>query len=293
MQAIKNSIVALVTPFKKGEIDELCIQNLAEWHVEQGTSAIVSVGTTGESPTLSHEEHERVVALVIEAVAGRIPVIAGVGSNATAETLRLAKHAQKVGADVGLVVTPYYNKPSQKGIIEHFQCIHDNTDLPIIIYNIPSRSVVDISLETMAILSEFPRIIGVKDATGIIERVSQQRHLCKKGFIQLSGEDITALAFNAHGGAGCISVTANVAPAICTQFQESMERGDFSKALEIQDKLVPLHQALFLEPNPAPVKYALSLIGKCSDEVRLPMIKVSPVVQEAIKKAMNHAGLLV
>ncbi|MCB1395759.1 MAG: 4-hydroxy-tetrahydrodipicolinate synthase, partial [Rhodobacteraceae bacterium] len=247
---------------------------------------------TGESPTLTHEEHEQVIEATVKAAAGRVPVIAGAGSNNTVEAIRFLKHAQKVGADAGLVVTPYYNKPTQAGLIAHYRALHDACDLPIIIYNIPGRSVIDMSPETMGELAKLPRIIGVKDATGKLERVSMQRETCGKDFVQLSGEDATALGFNAHGGVGCISVTANVAPKLCAQFQEATLAGDYAKALEFQDRLMPLHTAIFLEPGLVGAKYALSRLGKCRDEVRLPLVGLTDGVKKAIDAAMAHAGLL-
>ncbi|NRA99735.1 MAG: 4-hydroxy-tetrahydrodipicolinate synthase, partial [Rhodobacteraceae bacterium] len=245
----KGSMPALVTPFKDGAVDVDTLKSLVEWHIEEGSSAIVPVGTTGESPTLTHAEHELVVEEVVKAAAGRIPVIAGAGSNNTAEAMRLMQHAHKVGADAALVVTPYYNKPTQAGLIAHFTALHDCCDLPIIIYNIPPRSVIDMTPATMGELAKLPRIIGVKDATADITRVSHQRATCGADFVQLSGEDASALGFNAHGGVGCISVTANVAPRLCAEFQAATLEGDFAKALEYQDRLMPLHTAIFLEPG--------------------------------------------
>jgi 4-hydroxy-tetrahydrodipicolinate synthase len=288
----KGSMPALVTPFKNGELDVDTLKKLVEWHIEQGSHAIVPVGTTGESPTLSHEEHRQVIEIVVKTVAGRMPVIAGAGSNATAEGLGLIQHAERAGADAALIVTPYYNKPTQAGMIAHFKALHDCCTLPIIIYNIPGRSVVDMTPETMGELAKLPRIIGVKDATGKIERVSMQRATCGADFIQLSGEDATALGFNAHGGVGCISVTANVAPRLCAEFQEATLRGDYAKALEYQDRLMPLHEAIFIEPGLAGAKYGLSLLGLCSDEVRLPLLTLTDGTKARIKAAMQHAGLL-
>ena len=288
----KGSFPALVTPFKNGAVDLDALKQLVEWHIEQGTHGLVPVGTTGESPTLSHAEHRLVVEEVIKAVRGRIQVIAGAGSNNTAEGIELIQHAEKVGADAALVVTPYYNKPTQAGLIAHFTALHDACTLPIVIYNIPGRSVVDMSPETMGVLAKLPRIIGVKDATGKIERVSQQRAACGKNFIQLSGEDATALGFNAHGGVGCISVTANVAPKLCAEFQEATLKGDYAKALEYQDRLMPLHEAIFIEPGLAGAKYGLSLLGKCSDEVRLPLVGLTDGTKGKIRAAMEFAGIL-
>ena len=287
----KGSIPALVTPFKNGALDLDTLKKLVDWHVAEGSHGLVPVGTTGESPTLSHQEHGRVIEEVVKAAAGRIPVIAGAGSNNTAEGIDLIRHAEKVGANAALVVTPYYNKPTQRGLIAHFTALHDASALPIIIYNIPGRSVVDMSPETMAELARLPRIIGVKDATGKIERVSQQRALCGKDFIQLSGEDATALGFNAHGGVGCISVTANVAPRLCAEFQLATLRGDYAKALDYQDRLMPLHEAIFIEPGLAGAKYGLSRLGLCSEEVRLPLTGLLDTTRGRIDAAMRHAGL--
>ena len=289
---IKGSIPALVTPFKNGELDLDTLKKLVEWQIEQGSTGLVPVGTTGESPTLSHEEHETVVEEVVKAARGRVPVIAGAGSNNTVEGIRLIQHAQRVGADAALVVTPYYNKPTQAGMIAHYTALHDCCTLPIVIYNIPGRSVVDMTPETMGKLAQLPRIIGVKDATGKIERVSMQRASCGPEFIQLSGEDATALGFNAHGGVGCISVTANVAPKLCAEFQAATLAGDYRKALEYQDRLMPLHEAIFIEPGLAGAKYGLSLLGMCSEEVRLPLVGLTDGTKAKIKAAMEHAGIL-
>ncbi|PTQ74819.1 4-hydroxy-tetrahydrodipicolinate synthase [Celeribacter persicus] len=288
----KGSIPALVTPFKNGELDVDTLKRLVEWHIEQGSSGLVPVGTTGESPTLSHAEHQQVIEIVVETAAGRVPVIAGAGSNNTAEGLNLIKHAAKVGADAALVVTPYYNKPTQKGLIAHFTAMHDAAELPIVIYNIPGRSVIDMTTATMAELAKLPRIVGVKDATGDLSRVPKTRIACGPDFVQLSGEDATALGFNAHGGVGCISVTANVAPKLCAEMQAATEVGDYATALEITDRLMPLHLAIFLEPGVCGAKYAMSLLGLCSDEVRLPLTRLSDETKSAIKAAMEHAGLL-
>ena len=289
---ITGSIPALVTPFKNGALDLDTLKSLVDWHIAEGSTGLVPVGTTGESPTLSHDEHETVIEVVVKAAAGRVPVIAGAGSNNTVEGMRLIRHAAKVGADAALVVTPYYNKPTQAGLIAHYTALHDCSDLPIIIYNIPGRSVVDMSPETMGVLARLPRIIGVKDATGRIERVSQQRKSCGADFIQLSGEDATALGFNAHGGVGCISVTANVAPRLCAEFQAATLRGDYSAALQLQDRLMPLHEAIFLEPGLVGAKYGLSRLGRCGDEVRLPLVGLTDGVKAQIDAAMRHAGLL-
>jgi 4-hydroxy-tetrahydrodipicolinate synthase len=288
----KGSFPALVTPFKDGAVDLDALKKLVEWHIAQGTHGLVPVGTTGESPTLSHEEHRLVIEEVIKAAKGRVPVIAGAGSNNTVEGIELIRHAEKVGADAALVVTPYYNKPTQAGMIAHFTALHDACNLPIFIYNIPGRSVVDMTPETMGTLAKLPRIVGVKDATGKIERVSMQRASCGTDFIQLSGEDATALGFNAHGGVGCISVTANVAPRLCAEFQEATLKGDYAKALEYQDRLMPLHEAIFIEPGLAGAKYGLSLLGLCAEEVRLPLVTLTEGTKAKIKAAMEFAGLL-
>ncbi len=288
----QGSMPALVTPFKNGSVDVDALKALVEWQIESGSGGLVPVGTTGESPTLSHQEHEMVVEEVVKAAAGRVPVIAGAGSNNTDEGVRFIRHAQAVGADAALVVTPYYNKPTQDGLYLHFKAMHDAADLPIIIYNIPGRSAVDMSVDTMARLAELPRIVGVKDATADLSRVPKQRIACGKDFVQLSGEDATALGFNAHGGQGCISVTANVAPKLCAEMQAATLRGDYQTALEITDRLMPLHIAIFLEPGLAGAKYGLSLLGRCSNEIRLPLTEVSDPTKAAIKDAMVHAGLL-
>jgi 4-hydroxy-tetrahydrodipicolinate synthase len=288
----KGSFPALVTPFKDGELDLDTLKKLVEWHIDQGSQGLVPVGTTGESPTLSHREHELVIEEVVKAAAGRIPVIAGAGSNNTVEGVRLIQHAESVGADAALVVTPYYNKPTAAGLIAHFTALHDASNLPIVIYNIPGRSVIDMKPDTMGELAKLPRIIGVKDATGDIARVSQQRAACGADFVQMSGEDATALGFNAHGGVGCISVTANVAPKLCAEFQEATLAGDYAKALEYQDQLMPLHEAIFIEPGLAGAKYGLSMLGICSEEVRLPLVGLTDGTKAAIKAAMQHAGIL-
>ncbi len=288
----KGSLPALVTPFKDGKVDEKAFRAHVGWVIDEGSHGIVPVGTTGESPTLTHDEHKRVVEWAIEEARGRVPVMAGAGSNNTAEAIDFSRHAEKAGAQGLLHVTPYYNKPSQEGLYQHFKAIAQATSLPIFIYNIPPRSVVEMSVETMARLAEIPNIVGVKDATMKLDRVSAQRQACGKDFIQLSGEDGTALAHMAHGGHGCISVTANVAPRLCAEFQNACLAGNYAKALEIQDKLFPLHQALFVEPNPAPSKAALALLGRMSDEVRLPMVPASAATRETLKKALVHAGLM-
>ncbi len=288
----KGSMPALVTPFRNGKLDLATLKKLVEWHIAEGSAGLVPVGTTGESPTLSHAEHEKVVEEVVKAVAGRIPVIAGAGSNNTSESIRLAQHAQKVGADGVLVVTPYYNKPTQAGLIAHFQAVHDCCDLPIIIYNIPGRSVVDMLPATMGELSKLPRIVGVKDATGDLARVCDQRLTCGTDFIQLSGEDATAHGFNAQGGVGCISVTANVAPGMLSRMQAACTAGDYATALEIQDRLMPLHKAIFTEPGLVGVKYAMSQLDLCSDEVRLPLTGLTDATKAKVTDAMRYAGLM-
>ncbi|MBY6139688.1 4-hydroxy-tetrahydrodipicolinate synthase [Leisingera daeponensis] len=288
----KGSMPALVTPFSNGELDLDALKRLVEWQIAEGSTGLVPVGTTGESPTLSHEEHELVIAETVKAAAGRVPVIAGAGSNNTVEMIRFVEFAKKVGADAALVVTPYYNKPTQRGMVQHFQAAHDCAEIPIIIYNIPGRSVVDMTPATMGELAKLPRIIGVKDATGDLARVSQQRAACGKDFVQLSGEDATALGFNAHGGVGCISVTANVAPKLCAEFQAATLEGDYAKALEYQDRLMPLHEAIFIEPGLAGAKYGLSKLGMCNEEVRSPLTTLEDSTKAAIDAAMLHAGLL-
>lgn len=287
----KGSMPALITPFANGSVDFDALKHLVEWHVEQGSHGLVPVGTTGESPTLTHEEHDAVVATVVEVAAGRIPVIAGAGSNSTRETVRLVEHAKAAGADAALVVTPYYNKPTQRGLIAHFEAAAE-VGLPIVIYNIPPRSVIDMTPETMGVLAKTSNIVGVKDATADLSRVPQQRMTCGTDFIQLSGEDATALGFNAHGGVGCISVTANVAPKLCAEFQESTLKGDYATALSQLDRLMPLHQAIFMEPGLVGAKYGASLLGKCSDEVRRPLTGLEDGTKAAIKSAMVHAGLI-
>jgi 4-hydroxy-tetrahydrodipicolinate synthase len=288
----RGSFTALVTPFKNGAVDEKTFRELIDWQIAEGTSGLVPVGTTGESPTLSHEEHREVVEWCVEQAHGRVPVVAGAGSNSTAEAVELARHAESAGADAVLVVTPYYNKPTQEGLYQHFKAVNDAIGIPIIIYNIPSRSIVDMSVETMKRLYELENIAGVKDATANMTRVSQQRSTLGEDFNQLSGEDITALGFMAHGGHGCISVTANVAPRLCAEFQSACLKGDFTAALKLQDKLAPLHINLFVETSPAPIKYALSLIGKCANTLRLPMVAASEKAQVAVREAMVHAGLI-
>jgi 4-hydroxy-tetrahydrodipicolinate synthase len=287
----KGSITALITPFSDGKVDADAFQKLVEWQIDQGTHGLVPCGTTGESPTLTHDEHKHVVELCIEAAAGRVPVIAGTGSNATAEAVDLTKHAKRAGADGALVVTPYYNKPTQEGLYLHFKAINDAADIPIVIYNIPGRSVIDMTVDTMARLFKLANIVGVKDATANMARASQQREALGSDFIQLSGEDATALGFMAHGGHGCISVTANVTPALCAEFQLACLAGNFKQALKIQDRLMPLHDALFVESNPGPVKYAASRLGLCSGETRLPLAPIAPGSRKRVDDALAAVGL--
>jgi 4-hydroxy-tetrahydrodipicolinate synthase len=288
----RGSFTALATPFKNGEPDEGAFRALTSWQIAEGTHGLVPVGTTGESPTLSHDEHKRIVEWCIDEAKGRVPVIAGAGSNSTREAIELAEHAEKAGASGVLVVTPYYNKPTQEGMYQHFKAINDAIGIPIIIYNIPSRSVIDMSVETMARLFELKNITGVKDATANIVRVSQQRAAMGEDLNQLSGEDATVLGYMANGGHGCISVTSNVAPRLCSEFHVAWQKGDAATALRLHDKLMPLHLNLFMESNPGPVKYALSLLGKIEDSLRLPMVPVSEPTRVAVRKAMVHAGLI-
>lgn len=288
----RGSFTALVTPFKNGSVDEKAFRELVDWQIAEGTNGLVPVGTTGESPTLSHDEHKQVVEWCVDQARRRVPVVAGAGSNSTKEAIDLARHAEQAGADAVLVVTPYYNKPTQDGLYAHFKALNDAIGIPILIYNIPGRSVIDMSVETMARLFELKNIAGVKDATANVTRVSQQRAAMGEDFNQLSGEDITALGFMAHGGHGCISVTSNVAPRLCAEFQAACLRGDYAAALKLQDKLAPLHINLFIEANPQPVKYALSLLGKCANTLRLPMVPASEKAQVAVRQAMIHAGLI-
>ena len=288
----KGSMPALVSPFNNGALDLDTLKHIVDWQIDQGSNGLVPVGTTGESPTLSADEHEAVIETVVKTAAGRVPVIAGAGSNNTAEAVHFMQFAHKVGADAALVVTPYYNKPTQRGLIAHFTALHDCCDLPIFIYNIPGRSAVDMSAATMGELAKLPRIIGVKDATADMARVSEQRITCGTDFIQMSAEDASALGFNAHGGVGCISVTANVSPRLCSEFQAAMRAGDYAKALEYQDRLMPLHEAIFTEPGLVGAKYGLSLLGLCSEEVRSPLTGLEDGTKAAIKAAMQFAGIL-
>ncbi|WP_135077877.1 4-hydroxy-tetrahydrodipicolinate synthase [Terasakiella sp. SH-1] len=288
----QGSIPALITPFKNGKVDEQAFQDHVEWQIEQGSDALVPVGTTGESPTLSHDEHRRVVELCLEAAKGRVPVIAGTGSNNTAEAVSLQKHAKEAGANAGLVVTPYYNKPTQAGLIAHYKAIHDAVDLPIIIYNIPGRSVINMTTETMAELSKLKNIVGVKDATGDLTRPLDTYQACGGNFCQLSGEDATAVQFLSAGGHGCISVTANIAPKLCSDMQRAWREGDVQKAMEIQFQLLPVHNAMFCESSPGPVKYAAELMGRCSSETRLPLVEISDSSKETVRNALTGAGLI-
>src|SRR6202045_2658550 len=290
--SFRGSFTALVTPFSNGSVDEQAFRGMIDWQIAEGTDGLVPVGTTGESPTLSHDEHRHVVEWCVEQVKGRVPVIAGAGSNSTKGPIELARHAEECGATAVLVVTPYYNKPTQEGLYRHFKAINDAIGIPIIIYNIPPRSVIDMSVETMKRLFELNNIAGVKDATANVVRVSAQRAAMGLEFNQLSGEDASALGFMAHGGHGCISVTANLAPELCAELMEAVFKNDYSGALKLQDKLMPLHTALFIEANPAPAKYALSLLGKCADTVRLPMVPLPEKTRGAVREAMVHAGLI-
>ena len=288
----KGSFTALVTPFRDGAVDEKAFRDLVNWQIEEGSHGLVPVGTTGESPVLTHDEHKAVARMCVEEAKGRVPVIAGSGSNSTREAIDLTRAVETAGADAALVVTPYYNKPTQEGLYLHFKSINDAVGIPIIIYNIPSRSVVDMSVETMARLFELKNIVGVKDATGNVARVSQQRAAMGPDFNQLSGEDMTALAFNAAGGQGCISVTANIAPRLCAELQTATLNGDYAKANQIQDRLIPLHHAVFIEPGVAGAKAGLAALGRIKEDVRLPLLPVTEGARETIRKAMRHAGVL-
>jgi len=292
----KGSIVALITPFKDSNLDEESFVSIIHYHLKNGTNGLVPGGTTGESPTISHDEHRKIIEICVKESNGKIPVIAGTGSNSTGEAIALTKFSEKAGADAALVVTPYYNKPTQEGLYQHYKAINDNCGIPIIIYNIPPRSVVDMSVDTMARLFELKNIIGVKDATANLDRVTQQKNKMGDKFVQLSGEDGTALEFNLRGGNGCISVTANIAPKLCSEFQEaSLTKNNnnlISKAKQINEKLLPLHNSLFIESNPSAVKYGASLLGLCSEEVRLPLVKTTAPTKKIVKSAMNNVGLL-
>jgi len=290
---IQGSMPALVTPMRDGKVDEEAFRKLVSWQIEQGSHGLVPCGTTGESPTLSHDEHMRVVEICVQETAGRVPVIAGAGSNSTDEAIALTKHAKAVGADAVLHVTGYYNKPSQEGQYRHFMAIAEAVDIPILLYNIPARAIVEISVDTMARLAKHPNIIGVKDATANLMRPTRERAACGKSWRLISGEDGTALGYMAHGGHGCISVTANVAPKLCAEFQDACLRGAYDRARELQDKLMPLHDAMFCEPSPAPVKYAVSLLGLCTPEVRLPLVELTDAGRVQVKAAMQGVGLKV
>jgi 4-hydroxy-tetrahydrodipicolinate synthase len=291
MPPFHGSITALITPLSEGSVDEDAFRKLVEWQIDQGTHGLVPCGTTGESPTLNHDEHRRVIELCIEAAAGTVPVIAGTGSNSTAEAVELTRHAKAAGADGALVVTPYYNKPTQEGLYLHYEAVNAAADIPIVIYNIPGRSVVDMSVETMGRLFQLKNIVGVKDATANLARVSQQRAAMGHEFIQLSGEDATALGFMAHGGAGCISVTSNIAPALCSEFQLACLGGNYKRALELQDRLMPVHEALFVESNPGPVKYAAESLGLCGSSTRLPLAPISDATRKRVDAALEAADL--
>lgn len=288
----KGSITALITPFKNGLLDEEALRKLVEWQIAEGTHGLVPTGTTGESPTLNFDEHKRVIDVTIEVARGRVPVIAGTGSNSTDEAIELSQHAERSGADGLLIVNPYYNKPTQDGLYHHFKAINDKVGIPIIIYNIPSRTNVDMSVATMARIFELKNVVGVKDATANLARVSQQRAALGPDFIQLSGEDGTALGYMAHGGHGCISVSSNVAPKLCSQFQSACLQGNYQAALELNDRLTPLHRAMFLEPSPGGAKYGLSMLGKVKNELRLPMLPLTAAAEGEVRAAMQHAGLL-
>jgi 4-hydroxy-tetrahydrodipicolinate synthase len=289
----QGSIPALITPMSNGAVDEAAFRKFVGWQIKEGSHGLVPVGTTGESPTVTPAEHKRLIEICVEEARGKVPVIAGAGSNNTAEAIEYASHAKKAGADAALIVCPYYNKPTQEGLYQHYKAIAEAVDIPIFVYNVPGRTVVAMSVETLARLTkDCKNIVGTKDATADLTRPSRQRLMSGEGFIQLSGEDGTALGFNAHGGVGAISVTANVAPRMCADFQEATLRGDYKAALKLQDRLMPLHHALFVETNPGPIKYAVSLLGLCSPEARLPMVPVTDGAKKVIKDAMIHAGLL-
>jgi 4-hydroxy-tetrahydrodipicolinate synthase len=290
---LKGSFPALITPMKNGRIDEDAFRKFVDWQIKEGSHGLVPVGTTGESPTVTPEEHKRVIEITIEVAGGRVPVIAGTGSNNTEEAIEYTLHAKEAKADAALIVVPYYNKPTQDGIYAHFSAIAKAVDIPILVYNVPGRTVANISVETLARLAkDHANIIGTKDASADLTRPSRQREMSGENFIQLSGEDGTALGFNAHGGVGCVSVTANVAPRLCAEFQSATLAGDYHKALKLQDRLMPLHTALFVETSPAPVKYAVSLLGHCQADIRLPLVEPSDACKKQVRAAMVHAGLL-
>lgn len=292
MKTLRGSMTALVTPFRNGAVDDAAFQRLVDRQIKAGTSAVIPAGTTGESATLTHEEHRRVISLAVEAAGGRAVVMAGAGSNSTAEAIELARYAEKAGADALLTVTGYYNKPTQAGLIAHFTALHEATRLPIVLYNVPGRTVANLSVETMGTLSKLPRIVGVKDATGDLARVALQRLASGPDFIQLSGEDMTAVGFNAMGGVGCISVTSNVTPDLCAAMHAATFARDFDKAVSIQDRLAPLHEVLFVETSPGPVKYAMSLMGLCSDELRLPLVSPSEATKARVRAVLRGLGLI-
>ena len=291
-QALQGAFTALITPFKKGKLDEKAYQSLVDWQINEGIHGLVPCGTTGESPTLSYAEHERVIQLCVEASAGRVPVMAGTGANSTEEAIMFTKAAKKLGADAALIVSPYYNKPTQEGLYQHYKAINDAVNIPIIVYNIPGRSVVNITDDTFARLAKLPNIVGIKDATGDLARVCTLRAKVGKDFIQFSGEDMTAVGFNAQGGVGVISVTSNIAPKAVAEVQNATLKGDYKKARDLHDKLVDLHSSMFCETSPAPVKYAVSLMGKCSNDLRLPMIPASPESKKRIEAAMKAANII-
>ncbi|MBL8790092.1 MAG: 4-hydroxy-tetrahydrodipicolinate synthase [Rhizobiales bacterium] len=289
----QGSFPALITPLKDGAVDEAAYRKFVAWQIKEGSHGLVPVGTTGESPTVTPEEHKRLIEICVEEARGKVPVIAGAGSNNTAEAIEYAAHAKKAGADAALIVVPYYNKPTQEGIYQHYRAIAKAVDIPIFVYNVPGRTVANCSVETLDRLAkDCPNIVGTKDASADLTRPSRQRLMTGEKFIQLSGEDGTALGFNAHGGVGCISVTANVAPRLCSELQEATLKGDYRKAIAIQDRLMPLHHALFVETNPGPIKYAVSLLGHCTPEARLPMVPVSDSTKDMVRSAMVHAGIL-
>ena len=289
----QGSFPALITPMKNGAVDEAAYRKFVAWHIKEGSHGLVPVGTTGESPTVTPAEHKRLIEICVEEARGKVPVIAGAGSNNTAEAIEYAAHAKKAGADAALIVVPYYNKPTQEGIYQHYSAIAKAVDIPIFVYNVPGRTVANCSVETLDRLAkDCPNIVGTKDASADLTRPSRQRLMTGEAFIQLSGEDGTALGFNAHGGVGCISVTANVAPRLCSELQEATLKGDYKKAITLQDRLMPLHHALFVETNPGPVKYAVSLLGHCTPDARLPMVPVTDSTKEMVRSAMVHAGIL-
>jgi 4-hydroxy-tetrahydrodipicolinate synthase len=291
LDRIRGSITALITPYKNGAVDEGAFRRFVDWQLAEGTHGLVPCGTTGESPTLTDTEHMRLIEVCVETARGRVPVLAGAGSNSTAQAIMLSRHSKKVGADAALSVVPYYNKPTQEGLYRHFASIAEAVDIPIIIYNVPSRTVADISVETLARLSRIANIVGIKDATGNLARASRERAALPEKFIRLSGEDATTLGFMAHGGRGCISVTSNVAPRLCAEFQNACLAGNYAGALKLQDRLMPLHDALFVETSPSPAKYAVSLLGHCTEDVRLPLVPPSEPTRKILREAMRAAGV--